>query len=253
MRILIFESDMHNFKQLRHLLEDIDPKYEIMGPIPTVEYGRYHLTTHKDFDLIIADVQLNDGLSFEALDQAPDDVPIIFNAANGDYALRAFGYNSLSYLLKPVEGKDLIIAIEKAKRLMRQLSSGKHRRRAGVKVGTQDSVGYRERFMVKTIKGERIVLVMNIYYICSENKTTYIRLLDGNSFPIEMSLDKIESQMNPNNFMRVNRKYIVPKDQIDYIEKIENGKELLYLKGTTTPKIGISRDKKNELHKWLNS
>ena len=251
MRILIFESDMHDFKQLRHLLEDIDPEYEIMGPMPTVEYGRYHLTTHKDYDLIIADVQLSDGLSFDALDQAPDDVPVIFYAPDGDHALRAFGYNSLSYLLKPIDGTELAVAIEKSKRLMRQTAGGKHRAKGGGRVRAKDSAGYRERFMVKTLKGERIVLVMNIYYICSENKTTYIRLLDGNSFSVEMSLDKIDSQMNPDAFMRVNRKYIVPKEQVDYIEKRENGKELLYLKGASTPQIRISRDKKNELHKWI--
>ena len=118
MKILILEDEMHQYNVLRHMLEDIMPSALLIGPIPTVSEARHFFLSHSEADIIIADIQLNDGLSFEALSCAPDNIPIIFITAHEEYALRAFEYNSLSYLLKPIDNDKLCTALKKAQRLI---------------------------------------------------------------------------------------------------------------------------------------
>ncbi len=251
MKILIFEDEIYNYHLLAHMLEELEPGCEVVGPITTVEHGREYLALHSNADIIIADVQLSDGLSFDALKNVPENIPIIFTTAYEEYALRAFEYNSLSYLLKPIGEEELSIALKKAKRLMAPAEDNSRRIDKELLRKLINEEVYRERFIVKTRKGERVVSVSNIRYIVSENKTTYIRLLDGTSFPIDISLDRMSDQLNPKSFMKVNRKYIVPIEQVESMETITNGKELLHLKGAAAPDIIISRDRKAEVKAWI--
>lgn len=93
--IVIFEDDPYSYRLLRHKLQTIDPSYEVVGALSSVEEGRAFFSYHQDIDLIIADVKLRDGLVFDALSYAPDDIPIIFITSHEEYAFQAFEYNSL--------------------------------------------------------------------------------------------------------------------------------------------------------------
>ena len=251
MKILIFEDEIYTFRMLRHMLEGLDPSYEIIGPISTVVQGKAYLSRHRDIDIIIADIQLNDGLSFDALSCAPETVPIIFTTAYDQHALKAFDYNSLSYLLKPIDEEDLAAALDKAKRISR---SNAGESLAGDKIlfhKLMDGSGYRERFVMKSLKGRRIFPVSSIRYIYSENKCTHASLCDGSSYLLDLSLGKISEQLDPKAFLRVNRKYIVPAGQVAGIEKMINGKGRLMLKGDGSPEIIVSRARKAAVLRWL--
>lgn len=255
MKILIFEDELYNFRMLKHMLEEIDPEYDIMGPLASIEQGRDFFQYDQDVDIIIADILLNDGLSFDALKYAPATAPIIFTTAYDEYALRAFEYNSLSYLLKPIDEEQLKNAINKAQRLAAATlmqDSDFINDTISAHWGYMNEI-YRERFVVKAAKGDKIILVANARYIFSEQKTTYIRLLDGSSYPIDMTLETISKQLNPKKFMRVNRKYIVPIEQVSHTERIENGKMRIFLKGNKCPDIIVSRTRKEEVCKWIDS
>lgn len=248
MRILIIEDEQYNYELLLMMLQEIDPGCTVVGPIATIKEGRQFFATDKDrIDLIISDIQLSDGVAFYALSDAPSDVPIIFTTAYDEYALRAFEYNSLSYLLKPIDEDELRNAISKAKQ---RLISEEDRQELFRLL--YDKPQYRERFIVDTFKGKKAVSVEEVRYIVSENKTTYIVLHDGTSYSISLSLTDIATQLDPRNFMRVNRKYIVPAKVVDGFEIGTNGKEFLLLKkGTKTPQIIISRENKQKVHLWL--
>lgn len=244
MKILVFEDEIHHYHILRTMLEKIDPTGYVVGPISSVKQGLDVMHYLHHVDLIIADIQLNDGLSFDALKYAPDDVPIIFTSSSSEHAFRAFDFLSLSYLLKPVDEDRLRIAIEKAKRLIHPCEQ----KNADT---TVPDVVYRERFVVKTAKGDKVILFHNVWYIVSEQKTTYIRLLDGTSFPIDMPLDTIAHQLDPRKFKHVNRKYIVPIEQVSGTERLGNGRLRLCLSGENPPEIFISRTRRNEIVAWL--
>ncbi|MCR5314259.1 MAG: response regulator transcription factor [Bacteroidaceae bacterium] len=246
MNILVFEDEIYSYRLLRNMLEDMDPSYNILGPISSIVQGKDYFSYNHDIDIIIADIQLNDGLIFHALEYIPDDVPIIFTTAYEEYALRAFNYNSLSYLLKPFDEEDLALAMTKAMKLHGNFEVKTHNlSRRG------DNSIYRERFVVKAIKGEKVIPVSNVRYMGSEQKQTYLKLFDGRSFVIDMTLEQLASQLDPVYYMRVNRKYIIPYDQVESVERIENGKEKIHLRGNDAPEIIVSRIRKSEVNKWL--
>lgn len=245
MKILVFEVDIHSYHSVRNTLEEYDEQWEVIGPFTTVGQARDYLMQHNDIDIIITDTVLGGGLSFAALDHAPNHVPIIFITSHEEYALKAFDYLSLSYLRKPVQEDELIKALAKAVRLSKASSlltpTGGWTKRSNSM----------SRIMAKTLHGERIVHTSTVRYIVSEQKNTYLKLLDGNSYRIDKTLEQME-QMLSEEFMRVNRKYIIPLEQVEGTEHIENGKLLILLKGIDAPTIVVSRTRKVEVCKWLN-
>lgn len=254
MNVLIFEDELHNYKFLQHMLEGIMPGCNVIGPVYSIAQGKDTLAYYSGrsnmadgIDLIIADIQLNDGLSFDVLRNAPADVPIIFTTAYDEYALRAFEFNSLSYLLKPIDEEELALAVKKAMKLRGAMVDNHHE----LLPTTSGRQLYRERFVVKTSTGDRIIPIYNIRYIVSEQKTTYIKLLDKTSYPVDMSLETIMEQLDPASYMKVNRKFIVPLQKVSHTVHMENGKLQLFLKGDEAPEIIISRDRKREVMQWL--
>ncbi len=110
---------------------------------------------------------------------------------------------------------------------------------------------YRDRFLVKSTLGDRIVPVEDIRYVFSDSKCTHVCLVDGASYVLDMTLEYIENELNPVLFTRANRKYLVPKIQILSLENDINGKGRLILKGKDAPEIMVSRTRKAEIKKWL--
>lgn len=252
MKILIFEDEIHHYHVLRHMIERIMPSALLIGPIPTVAEGRHLLLSQSEVDIIIADIQLSDGLCFEALTYAPDEIPIIFTTESEEYALKAFDFNSLSYLLKPIDEEQFRIAMKKAERLLSCKKSNTESSNITNTLPTlTQNEGFKKRFTVKTAKGEKVISLSGIRYIVSEQKNTYIKLLDDTSYPINMSLEELASQLDPQQFMRVNRKFIVPLEQVAATERLPNGKKRLILKGDTPPEIIISRTRRNEVAEWI--
>lgn len=242
MRFLIFEDEIHNFRMLEFMLKDIDPDCEVIGPLASVAQGREYLMNHKDFDMIIADIQLGDGLSFEALRDVPVEVPIIFTTAYENFALQAFEYNSLSYLLKPIDEDELAKAIKKARKLSAHDGSMNTFLPSG---------SYRERFVVKMLDREKVISTSDILYIYSEGKCSYAKLKDGFIEILDMSLEKISSQLDPAKFMRVSRKYIVPLECVAGTRRLSGGKERLEIKGDPAVEVVVSRERRREVRKWL--
>lgn len=247
MNILIIEDEKYNYDLLCDILHEQMPECTVFGPLTTIVEGqRFFEANRQRIDIIIADIQLSDGLSFHALTDAPADVPIIFITAYDEYALKAFEYNSLSYLLKPVDDEELRIAIRKTQERMIT-----DERRSELFSALSAHCKYRERFTVKTYKGEKILEASQIRYIVSEQKCTHLVLHDGTSYEMDKPLSTVAEELNPEHYMRVNRQYIVPLREVEGLEPGTNGSVRMILKGGEQPDIIISRDKKAEVHKWL--
>lgn len=105
MNILILEDEQRNFNHLRRQLEEIDTTFHVEGPLANIQESVEWLRTHPTPDLILADIRLSDGLSFDVLRQTAIPSPIIFTTAYDEYAIQAFKYNSFDYLLKPINSE----------------------------------------------------------------------------------------------------------------------------------------------------
>ena len=242
--IVIFEDDSYSYRLLRHMLQTIDPSFEVVGLLSSVEEGRAFFSYHQDIDLIIADIKLRDGLVFDALSYAPDDIPVIFITAHEEYAFQAFEYNSLCYLLKPVKEHQLAMAIRKSMRLREPLHEH------AFELGNPSSAESHS-FWIRTATGAKRIPSSMVYYVSSENKTTYLHLMDGSSYPLDKTLEEVVSELNSETFMRVNRKYILPRNQIKGFDSLPNGRIRLLLYGDDFPDIIVSRTQRKDVCKWL--
>jgi len=113
MNVLIIEDEIRASKQLEAMLTKHFPEMQIQDCLESVEESVEWLNNNTSPDLIFMDIQLADGLSFEIFQKVKIDVPVIFTTAYDQYSIKAFKVNSVDYLLKPIQEKDILTAIDK--------------------------------------------------------------------------------------------------------------------------------------------
>lgn len=222
MKILILEDEQRNAMRLIRLLNDIDTTFIIEGPLTNIKEAVDFFQSGKTTDLILADIRLTDGLSFEALKYAPATVSIIFTTAYDEYAVQAFKFNSFDYLLKPLDADELEAAIDKATKAGKNYADENLRQLFDSLQKNQ--FRYRERFLLPYRDGYKTVRVSDINHIETENKTVYLRLNNGTSEVVNMSMDELEQQLNPDCFFRANRQYIINIEYVLFLSNYFGGK-----------------------------
>ncbi|PWK27580.1 LytTR family two component transcriptional regulator [Arcicella aurantiaca] len=248
MKIVIVEDEPAAASQLKFLLNQLKIEHEILATIESVADGISWFSEHENPDLIFSDIQLADGISFEIYEQIELKSAIIFTTAFDEFAIRAFKLNSIDYLLKPIDLASLRFAIEKFnnQQLMKEelLNSLIKQRAFSVK-------NYRKSFLVKfrdkllPIKSEDFAF----FYI--ENSLVYGQVFDGRKFILDFKLDDIETQLDPVDFTRANRQYIVSRNSISELVSYINSR----LQVKTNPKapsdIIVSKEKVTLFKKWF--
>lgn len=249
MKILILEDEPRSAKRLIRMLKDIDPTFETEGPLGSIKETETFFRSGKSSDLILADIRLSDGLSFEALKHAPSSVPILFTTAYDEYAVQAFKFNSFDYLLKPLDADELEAAIDKATKAGRNYTDENLRQL--FEALQRNKFRYRERFLLPYRDGYKTVRVSDINHIETENKTVYLRLNNGTSEAVNVSMDELEQQLNPDCFFRANRQYIVNVEHILFLGNYFGGKLVVRLKGYPKVEIVVSKEKAQRLKEWM--
>jgi len=253
MNILIIEDEPFAQQELIRLIHEIDTEINVLNCIDSVEESVAYLNEKEQPDLIFMDIQLSDGLSFEIFNKADVKPPVIFTTAYDEYAVKAFKLNSIDYLLKPIDEQELLNAIEKfkkwtAKNVNEETFLSKHQ--------LQEVLGlfkpsYKSRLVVKLGDKIKHIEAANIAYFYSEDKVSFLITTKGERFIINHSLEHIENMMNPDDFYRLNRKYIVNINAIDSIDKHFNSRLIIGLKPEVEDEVLISRTKVTHFLNWL--
>lgn len=249
MKILILEDEQRNARRLIRLLNDIDSTHTIEGPLASIRETVEFFKSGNTADLVLADIRLTDGLSFEALKHAPASVPVIFITAYDEYAVQAFKFNSFDYLLKTLDADELETAIDKVEKAGRNYSDENLRQLFDALQKNQ--FRYRERFLLPYRDGYKTVRVSDINHIETENKTVYLRLNNGTSETVNVSMDELEQQLNPDCFFRANRQYIINVEHVLFLGNFFGGKLIIRLKGYPDTRITVSKEKAQRLKDWL--
>lgn len=194
MNILIIEDEKRNYNRLKHLLEEIDAAFHIEGPLASIAESVEWLQTHPAPDLILADIRLSDGLSFDALRQTAVSSPVIFTTAYDEYAIQAFKFNSFDYLLKPVKGDELASAIDKVRRQYLTATGGEELRQL-LEYMRRNNYRYRERFLLPYRDGYVSVQVKDISHIALVEHNTQLYMNNGTVETVRYSLDELEKQL----------------------------------------------------------
>lgn len=243
-KIVIIEDEKLNSDRLKRLLLELRPDTEIRAILDSVKGTINWFSQHPAPDLVMMDVRLADGISFEIFNQVKIDCPVIFTTAYDEYAVKAFKYNSIDYLLKPIEKEELEHALIKFESQVLNPSIENL-------LSYIQPKEYRTRFLLPYRDSYKTVMISEIAFFYSELNITYAKLYNGEKEVIAQTLENLELQLSPKEFFRVNRKYIVHLNAIQKVHNYFNGKLKIDLKNNPQEEVLISREKKSLFKTWM--
>ncbi len=250
MNILIVEDEPLAAKQLSTLITELKPQANIVAICDTIKSTVNWLKNHTTPDLAFFDIQLGDGLSFEIFQQVEISIPIVFATAYDQYAIKAFRVNSIDYLLKPIQVKDLALALEKFNKQKMRYNTIDEKL-----INEMNNLlrkpAYKARFIVKIGNTLRIVDVSDVLYFYSFEKGTYIKTHDKKDYLIDYSLEAIEQEIDPEVFFRINRKHIVALKSIKKIHQHSNSRLRLELAIPSEEEFLVARERVKDFRKWI--
>ena len=253
MKILIIEDEQSNADRLQRMFEG---EHEIVGVCASnAEVKAFFAEdTHVDVELILSDIQLGDGLSFESLKTVPTAIPVIFTSAYDHYAVQAFQFNSIDYLLKPIDNEELHAALEKVnKKMVNGLSTTDAITELLASVKNQ-TIHYRERFLIPYRADEYIIVpVSDVSHITIREGIVRLCTLEGKTHALNMTLEEAESQLDPQRFMRVNRQFIISAAAVSKLSTYFLGKMRIHITAFPDTEIIVSKDKVATVKRWLDS
>ena len=194
----------------------------------------------------------NSGAPFEIFEKIDIKSAVIFTTAYDEYALRAFKLNSIDYLLKPIDEEELTTAISKFKNQFQQQNISSFDFETIKKMLVNPvSKEYRKRFSIKIGQQIKVIDVSEVECLFSENKGTYIHTNDNRDYLIDSSLDVLETELNPKDFFRVSRKFIIPMQSIKEIQVYSNSRLKIILPTYSSDEVIVARERVSDFKAWL--
>lgn len=254
MKIVLIEDETPALTKLEALIAKYDPFCTVEAKIKSVKEGLGWFGQVRNIDLILADIQLTDGLSFEIFEQLKIQTPIVFITAFDQYAIEAFKLNSIDYLLKPVTLPQLSQSLDKFKSFSKHLpnESNEFPNWQQLKDAlTKPNNNYKTRFGIKVGENLKTITTEDIVCFYADGRTVYLTNKENRNYIVDSKLEIIESQVNPKHFFRANRTFIVNIDYIKNVSIHSNSRYKLNMQAETTEEIIVSRSKAQQFKEWF--
>jgi DNA-binding LytR/AlgR family response regulator len=250
LNIIIIEDEKPAARLLQRKVEKLGLKVTKM--LHSVEESIVWFQNNSHPDLIFLDIQLSDGLSFELFEQIDIKSAVIFTTAYDEYALRAFKLNSIDYLLKPIDEDELSIAISKFKNQFQKstISNLDFEAIKRMLINPMEKE-YKSRFSVKIGQQLKVISIDEIECFYSENKGTYIHTINNRNYLIDSTLEVVEAEINPKDFYRVSRKFIVPLKAVKEIQVYSNSRLKIILPTYKDEEVIVSRERVSDFKEWI--
>ncbi len=243
MNAIIIEDEYLAAAELERLLGEVAPNMTILTKLDSVSESVKWLKKNKA-DVIFMDIHLGDGQSFDIFEQVEITVPVIFITAYDEYALKAFKYQGIDYILKPFDKEELQQALNK----LESLSP------VNVPFPVASLTVYQERFLVTVGTKMKSVTVGDVAYFMADGKYLVLFTRDGQNYILDQTISGIETKLNPAQFFKINRKFIISYNSIKEMVKYSNSRIKIVL--TPAPPVGIeaivSSERIQEFKQWLN-
>jgi len=250
MNIIIIEDEKPAARLLQRKVEKLGLQVNTL--LHSVEESINWFQNNAHPDLIFLDIQLSDGLSFEIFENIDIKSAVIFTTAYDEYALRAFKLNSIDYLLKPIDEDELEIAIAKFKNQYQKssIASLDFEMIKKMFVNPLDRA-YKKRFTIKMGQQLKMVTIDEVECFYSENKGTYLHTFDNRDYLLDNTLEQLETELDPKDFYRVSRKFIIPLKAIKEIQIYSNSRLKVILPTYKDDEVIVSREKVADFKAWL--
>lgn len=255
MKVVIIEDELAASDNLTYLLQSIDPSIQVLKVLDSVKSSVGYFSKPNEAELAFMDIHLADGISFEIFDQVSIQIPVVFTTAYNQYTLKAFKVNSIDYLLKPIDEDELSAALEQFKEQSQEKGMADDQLKGlldliNTKTKTKH---YKTTFLVNhrdqliPLKTERIAY-FHIDLGVVKGVTD-----DNQSYSIDYKLEDIEEELDPEQFYRVNRQFILHREAIVNIKYYFNGKLIITVNPVCNERIVVSKAKATEFKNWMNS
>lgn len=256
MKILIVEDEELAVKKLQKTLAGVEPGAEVVAVTDSILSTVNWLDENPAPDLILMDIELSDGQSFEIFNQATIKSPVIFTTSYDEYALKAFKVNSVDYLLKPIQKEDLEAALQKLKN-MKELYTEDAKPDVSIDNLVKElqqkllPKEYRKRFLVKHAQKLVSVDVDEIAYFFSDGRLNFFKTSDNKKFVVDYTMDDLEDMLDPVKYFRISRSFYISVSSVDQIHDYFGNRLLLHLKPVVDKESIVSREKVTDFKKWM--
>jgi len=250
MKILIIEDEENASERLEKLIKEVAPEKKIVGKCKSIQQTLQWFSENSYPDLILSDVQLSDGLSFEIFQQLEKKVPIIFISAYDNYAIEAFKAEGLHYLLKPVKKEELKNAVLRYEHNSQNRNTIIPYQQTELK-RTPVEKQYQERFIIHVGSQIKLVQDTEIAYCYTEHKAVYIITFAKEKYFMDIPLEGFEKILNPRLFFRISRQFIVQLKSIAKMMPASKQRIELVLDPPTIYETITSFERTPQFKKWL--
>jgi two-component system, LytTR family, response regulator LytT len=256
MNILIVEDEDLAVKKIQKTLTSVDPGAQVVGITDSITATVDWLKSNPSPDLILMDIELSDGQSFEIFTRVDVKSAVVFTTSYDEYALKAFKVNSIDYLLKPIQKEDLESALQKYRQMKNLYASGN-----GAELNVDNLVKelrqklqpkeFRKRFLVKHAQKLVSIEVEEIAYFFSDGRLNFFKTYDNKKFVVDYTMDELEDMLDPERYFRISRSFYIAVDSVDQIHDYFGNRLLLHLKPAVDKEAIVSREKVADFKKWM--
>lgn len=248
MKIVIIEDELPASKRLTKMIMEVAPDATILATLTGIANAVEWFGEHAMPDLVFMDIHLSDGSGFELLRQVNITAPIIFTTAYDQYAIEAFKTKSIDYLMKPIRKEDLAAAMDKLRELRTMFAEGTSAAPAS-SPGTPHT--YKQRFVFRIGEQLKTLATDEIAYCYSESKATFARSTSGRNYPMDHNLDTLETMLDPKQFFRINRQYLISLDSIEEMRAYTKSRVIIKLKPPVKEDPVVSAERSADFKMWL--
>lgn len=243
-KYIIFEDEPATLRRLQRKIAKLRPDWFCVSTADGIQSGLPLLKM--EFDLIFSDIHLADGHCFELLKQAQTQTPVIFTTAYDKYAIKAFEFNSIHYLLKPVTDEDLFAAIQKFEKLPGSFANTEMLKEA-------EDMPLQETLVSSVGNKSTVLSIRDIAYIHYQDRITWVVLFDQKSYPVDYALDRLMEYLPSEQFFRINRQAIVHKKAVRHFTKVSSNRLKLEMKIDSTVELIVSKESTRGFKAWISS
>jgi DNA-binding LytR/AlgR family response regulator len=250
MKTILIEDEEFAARRLENLIMECDPSIEVVAKLQSVKESVDWLEYNPQPDLIFLDIQLEDDLSFSIFEQVEVKSNIIFTTAFDEYAIKAFKHKSIDYLLKPIVKDELEAALKKHHEWTAAALPVPNFQEL-VSFIQDRTPKYRKRFSVMVGERMKSIEVNEIAYFFSTSGITFLVTKTNNQYTLDSSLDTIIKELDPNQFFRINRQYLIGRNGIYQVFVFPKSRLKLDLHPKSSEELYVSIDKVPAFKKWF--
>jgi two-component system, LytTR family, response regulator LytT len=251
MKILIIEDEDLAVRKLQKTLASVDDSAEVVGVTDSIKSSVEWLMNNPQPDLILMDIELADGQSFEIFNLTEVKSQVIFTTSYDEFALKAFKVNSVDYLLKPIQKDELEAALNKFKKLHANNSEINIDNLVKELQQKLQPKEYRKRFLVKFVQKLISVEIDEIAYFYSDGRLNIFKTIEGKKFVVDYTMDELEEMLDPQKYFRISRSFYVSINCIGKIEDYFGNRLILQLKPDVDKEVLVSREKVMDFKRWM--